>query len=106
MPTERTKNRALPTLSTRATGDGPLKLARDSPQLTQAGDGPLKLARDSPQLTQALPDVRKVTPCQLIDVAAGQCGIVGQRQETSDLLQAEAKLATTRDEPQPVHLLW
>lgn len=89
MPTERTKNRALPTLSTRATGDGPLKLARDSPQLTQA-----------------LPDVRKVTPCQLIDVAAGQCGIVGQRQETSDLLQAEAKLATTRDEPQPVHLLW
>ena len=33
----------MPTLATRATGDGPLELLRDAPQLTQA-----------------LPDVRKV----------------------------------------------
>ena len=68
----------MPTLATRATGDGPLELLGDAPQLTQA-----------------LPDVRKVMPCQLINVAAGQCGIVGQPQETSDLLQTEAELATT-----------
>ena len=85
---QRAQDRALTALATRATGNGSFQFTRDAAQLTHP-----------------LLDVGEVMAGQLIDVAAGQCGIVGQRQETADLLQAEAELAPARDEPESVHLL-
>jgi hypothetical protein len=41
------------------------------------GYGSFKFARDAAQLTYPLPNVGEVMPGQLIDVTAGQRGIVG-----------------------------
>ena len=63
------------------------------------------LVADAPQFAHALLDVGKVMPGQLVDVAARQGGIVGEREQTANLLEAEPEFAPARDESQPIHLL-
>ena len=69
------------------------------------GDGSFQLAGDAPQFAHALLDVGKVMPGELVDVAARQRRIVGEREQTANLLQAEPEFAPARDESQPIHLL-
>lgn len=57
------------------------------------GNGSLQFTGYSAQFTHPLLDVDEVMSGQLIHVVAGQRGIVGQRQETADLLQTESELA-------------
>jgi hypothetical protein len=68
-----------------------------------AGNGSLQFAGYSAQLTPPLLDVDEVMAGQLIDVAAGHRGVVGQRQETANLIQAEAESAAAGDRSPSVH---
>lgn len=70
-----------------------------------AGNGSFKFASNAPQFAHALLNVGKVMAGQLVDVAARQSRIVGQCEQTANLLQAEPEFAPSRDESQPIHLL-